>query len=423
MLKVSFDPINKLIEVTEAPNAGVSVIDVRRDLYSAAKYHWLNDSTANKFQFPFLTIGGNDLGGGLSAGSYYFLRTDLGWKIKPYEGNHELQLTGNLYPINAEDTIFEPVQGAFTVAVRLERSQLTQALSVSDTQSSSYNGLEVDSYLQASVYVDAERGTPGTAFPVGTPSTPAIDVDSAVAIAANYNLNSFIIAGDVTLDANAPHRADWQGVGPIRSRITFNGSPTDGEFTKMIVGGTLSGLAVFEECSLRDLNEFSGIVKSSFIAGHIVVAADATAVQFFDCKTIDISSEADPQASPAVIDLINYDGPVALRGYTGPIRISNLVNGNRVSCDMYSGSVYLDNTCTNGIVDIGGVARVWNQSGPGCVVQELHVETQRMKELWQRFGLDPNNPMTSTQNQVSFNNTIIDVTGDGVNSSTVTRRP
>ena len=123
----NFDPIAKLITLTTAPVGGEVNMDTLIDLYSDAKEDWLADPVLRrKFVIPFRVIGGDDLGGGLDAGAYFFLRNDLGWRIRPYEADHSLTITGNLYAQDVNLPITVPTLGGFTVSFRLTTSSLTQ---------------------------------------------------------------------------------------------------------------------------------------------------------------------------------------------------------------------------------------------------------------------------------------------------------
>lgn len=124
----NFDPVTKLITLTTAPDVnGEVTLDTLIDLYSDAKEDWLADPVLRrKFALPFRVIGGDDLGGGIDAGAYFFLRNDLGWRIRPYEGHHSLTITGNLYAQDVNLPITVPTLGAYTVSFRLTTSSLTQ---------------------------------------------------------------------------------------------------------------------------------------------------------------------------------------------------------------------------------------------------------------------------------------------------------
>jgi len=121
MAKFTVDTTNKLF----IAKAGVTSFDVKIDLYSDAKEHWLVDSTAVGFDFPVRTIGGDPIGGGQYAGDLYFLRD--GWQIRPDEADHQLIVSGNIFHDDAID-IFVPTVGGYTVSIVVERSSLVIAL-------------------------------------------------------------------------------------------------------------------------------------------------------------------------------------------------------------------------------------------------------------------------------------------------------
>jgi hypothetical protein len=105
---------------------GVTAVDVKVDLYSDAKEHWIATADS-KFNFPLRTVGGDPIGGGKFAGDLYFLTN--GWKIRPQEADHELLLDGNLFLDDGEaGGIFVPTVGNFTVLATIERSADVRAL-------------------------------------------------------------------------------------------------------------------------------------------------------------------------------------------------------------------------------------------------------------------------------------------------------
>lgn len=119
--KVSFDVNAKRIII----NNGVTQLDTQIDLYSDSKEDWKSDTELNKFTFPFRVVGGDPLGGGVNAGAYFFLRNDLGWRIRPQEADHELTIDGNLFAEDSALPIFVPTLGDFTVTIRLNTSNLS----------------------------------------------------------------------------------------------------------------------------------------------------------------------------------------------------------------------------------------------------------------------------------------------------------
>ena len=117
MAKFTVDGINRLL----IAKAGVTDVNVKIDLYSDAKEHWLTTSD-NKFFFPFRTVGGDPVSGTKFLGDGFFLVN--GWKIRPDEVDHQLLLDGNLFVDQDEidPRITADTLGPFTVEVLVERS-------------------------------------------------------------------------------------------------------------------------------------------------------------------------------------------------------------------------------------------------------------------------------------------------------------
>jgi len=125
--KVTANVQSRLIVV----EPGVTALDTQSDLYSALKEVWRTNANGEmRVDFPFRTIGGDPVGGGLSAGAYFFLRNDLDWRIRPQEANHELTITGNLFGESTDLPLFVPTLGAYTVSLRLASSSLTQVVNL-----------------------------------------------------------------------------------------------------------------------------------------------------------------------------------------------------------------------------------------------------------------------------------------------------
>lgn len=125
MAKFTVDTANKLF----IAKAGVITFDVKVDLYSDAKEHWISDNTANKFTFPFISPttgrttvqGGPDINPakGTSIPTYAFLEN--GWRIRPDEADHTLSVTGGVLLVQGGGDPFVDTLGAFTVRVLYEQ--------------------------------------------------------------------------------------------------------------------------------------------------------------------------------------------------------------------------------------------------------------------------------------------------------------
>jgi hypothetical protein len=124
--KATFDPVNRIIQLTEMPapldGEDTVLVDVQVDLYSDGKEDWVADETLRRLKFPIRAVGGDDTPEG-QLGDTYFLASD--WKIAPYEANQRLLLSGNLYSEDGSNPLRRTV-GMFNVFVERQVSLLVQ---------------------------------------------------------------------------------------------------------------------------------------------------------------------------------------------------------------------------------------------------------------------------------------------------------
>ncbi len=113
MEKVTHDAANRLIIVTDSPAGGLITIDVLSELYSASKREWLADDTLNRLTFPWVPEGGTVLPSGQTTPRSFILRDP--WKLRPYEADHNLILTGNVFADTGSLTV--PTLGNFRVEI------------------------------------------------------------------------------------------------------------------------------------------------------------------------------------------------------------------------------------------------------------------------------------------------------------------
>jgi len=124
--KVAFDGATKTIFVNE----GVTVLDVKTDLYSAWK-EWILFSQdapdARVWDKAFTAVGGDPITESQDLGVTYFLEN--GWRIQPApsKSSYTLTITGNLYTREAGETPFFFAEGA---SVSLVRSNIVELITV-----------------------------------------------------------------------------------------------------------------------------------------------------------------------------------------------------------------------------------------------------------------------------------------------------
>lgn len=119
-MPIAFDPATKRIVLDSATVSAT-------EIYSRwADWAALGDNA--KYQPAFRSVGGDDLGGGISIPPYYFLVN--GWRVRPMEADQTLTLTGNLFVDGGGDPVV-PTLGDFNVLVKSVVPVQAQAVSTS----------------------------------------------------------------------------------------------------------------------------------------------------------------------------------------------------------------------------------------------------------------------------------------------------
>ena len=103
----TIDPTNKLI-ILDSGNV------TARSIY-VAWVDWVVLGDNMKYLPAFISVGGDDLGEGLSIPPYYFLVN--GWRVRPMEMTHTLTITGNLFVSGGGDPVI-PTLGNFNVLIK-----------------------------------------------------------------------------------------------------------------------------------------------------------------------------------------------------------------------------------------------------------------------------------------------------------------
>lgn len=108
--------------------SATSEIDVETDLYSEWKKWTLLDDNL-RFEQAFRPVAGDPLTGALEIGAYFFLRNDLGWRIRPAEEDATVNFTGNLVAEDSSLPVVVPTLGGFT-ALLLGLQPVTQNVEI-----------------------------------------------------------------------------------------------------------------------------------------------------------------------------------------------------------------------------------------------------------------------------------------------------
>ena len=136
----TIDPTNKRIILDS------STVTVKQ-IY-AAWVDWVALSDNIKYLPAFTSLGGDELGDGLSVPPYYFLLNN--WRVRPAEASQTLVITGNLFVQGGGDPIV-PTSGNFNVLVKSVVPVQAQGISTGGGGGSSITAADVWNYLNRSL--------------------------------------------------------------------------------------------------------------------------------------------------------------------------------------------------------------------------------------------------------------------------------
>jgi len=113
---VTFDVSGPGLFIVEIDASGDNELDLT-EVYSEWKV-WAKISDNLKYPPAFRQIGSDPVTDTQNAGTTFFLNVGDGWKIRPAETDHMLQLNGNLFTDPTGLNPIAPTLGGYTVLVR-----------------------------------------------------------------------------------------------------------------------------------------------------------------------------------------------------------------------------------------------------------------------------------------------------------------
>ena len=245
----------------------------------------------------------------------------------------------------------------------------TSNIFVTKTSSASATLLEQDAMRYASygdqVTVDLINGEPGTEYPVCTKEHPGNSVISAMIIANDKGFDTLQFIGDgELLTGHDVAGKTIKGSNVVRTRLSIEpGALTlDCELRDATVAGTLDGNTLINSCRVEDLDYVEGQIEDCLIQGTIILMG-AGDTQIIGCH----GAEAGDPASYPVIK-VGAGRILDLQGYGGGIRISEVGAGAVAICNMRSGHVIVDASCSAGVVIVRGQTAVTDSHTGTCVV-------------------------------------------------------
>jgi hypothetical protein len=188
-MPIIFDPSTQRIILDSAVVTATTIYSRWAD--------WIATSDNSKYLPAFRTAGGDDLGGGLSIPPYYFLLN--GWRVRPQETNHDLDLQGNLF-VEGGGNPFVKTLGNFQVNVRSTVPVQAQGIATGggggggSGATAAEIAAEVWSYLNRSLTVAPSSITTADIRTELAPELARIDREISSRVAAGDMIGANIIA-------------------------------------------------------------------------------------------------------------------------------------------------------------------------------------------------------------------------------------
>lgn len=228
-------------------------------------------------------------------------------------------------------------------------------------------GLVTSSEIQYSVYsggitIDVVEGNLNARYPSGTPFQPTNSIDNAIIIRNAQRLPSILyVRGNLDITAAVPSLKDFTFIGEGKDRTHIDldsvADVEDCTYFDAYVTGTLDGNSRLSSCVIDNLNYIKGYIESCVLSAGEITLAGTEEAHFLDCYS-GVPGEVTP-----VINMGGSGQALAMRGYNGGITLRNKTGTDKVSIDLASGQVVLENTVSNGLVVCRGEGKLVDESG------------------------------------------------------------
>jgi len=279
---------------------------------------------------------------------------------------------GNLTAVNSSQVAISPILPTAFTQVLLTSSSSATLQELADIQYSSFGG---------GVTVDVVNGVPGIIYPTGTPRQPCDNIEDAHLILDDRGFIEFLIRGDLTLSAGS-HRHIFVGQSPNRTLITVDPGVDveDAQFFNCSLTGTLDDNSEVINCTILNLNLFNGRIKDCLIDDTATITLGGGVEATISNSRSTLGASIDMGGSGQELKLINH---------TGTINIKNKTGSDPVHIFLNSGTVFIESTCTAGLIRLHGVGVVFDSSGPGCTVNsDQLVSGVKLTDIHRRLDLD-----------------------------------
>ena len=353
-----FDDVNQLIIVPMLGTLGETVTEITCQQIVDAVRNW-QDELIDMQIANFLDASGKEaLGGGVFVGITIKL-TD--WKIqfaaRPGPAWVMCNVTGgNLVAFDTflNDYVWPLEPSPFTNGY-IARSSSATLLQQEALEYGTFDG---------GVWIDVVAGSPGTAYPAGTPEYPVDNLADAQTIAVSKGFFKLYIIGDITFGATDnidTYNIVGETMNDTTVTLTAGVSTINTKFEECYLVGAIGGQVEVRHCRVDGIsNVGSNVAGSTFfnciLEGLIVLKPTNNQLATF------IECWSSVPGSPPALDLNGCIGKFSIREYSGEILVRNVTAGQNCAFDFVSGHLTFENTVTDLIATVTGMVRVVNNA-------------------------------------------------------------
>jgi hypothetical protein len=353
-MAIEFDGDNLLITL-DTPVAGV-LNQTWEEVYDEFK-QWFLQGENSAYPFAFTVSGGEPVTDVTIAGQYYFLRNDLGWRIRTTDEDQDVFWSGNGIPTDLTLPIVTGRAGRTIAHFGLQPlvtgiSGLTPTIGVEVA--------DIHGQVQRAVFINTEALVNGN----GYQQTPYNNFTDAADYAEANGLQILRLQADADLDRNL---ANFELLGIDLPTFDLQGFSASSLIVRECTVTGVQGGPQFPllclVCNIRDLIDFNGSMLTVTVETRIRIADGAFCLINEVIPAIGGSPwELDMGAGGAA-------STVQLQNISGGLNVTNMDNASDgLHMAFKAGAVTIDATCTAGSIVISGAVKVTDNSGPGCTV-------------------------------------------------------
>lgn len=224
------------------------------------------------------------------------------------------------------------------------------------------------------IVIDVVNGSTGSVYPHGSDQEPVNNLSDAISLLGRYKMNKIRVVGALTID----NGEDISGIAFSAERSTNNylfitSAITSSTYIQnLTINVTQSGSTRYTNCVILGIDNFDGGLKDCLIVGNINLSGVGSNYMT-DCGTYTTNTNNK-------VKIFINDKKLNMIRSTGFYELSTKTGSDTTTIDMMGGIIEIGSGCTNGIIYIGGICEVIDNSAPGCTVINQSISRKTIED-------------------------------------------